>query len=633
MMDWANRSPVQSLIEPVQNFVGSLPRFWKRVLLIGYDLCALAAALWAAYALRYGGWLPPTRFDQFLLIASAPVMAIPIFVRAGLYRAIIRFLPVQALWTILQSMSLAVVCWVVVVFLSEMAGNGTVPRSVPFLYWAFGTAFIAGSRFIAKALLWPSGNAGGGSRPVAIYGAGDAGAQLAHTLRMQGERIVVGFLDDNPQLHGRDVAGVRVFSPSHLPILVERYGVTEVILSIPSLTSHRRQEIFAVVGGHGIKVRTVPHLFDIASGKYSISEVREIDIDELLGRSSIPPDPELLRQMIAGRSIMVTGAGGSIGSELCRLVTKWAPQRLVLFESNEFALYQIERELGVVKDLSIIPLLGSVTDQKRLAAAMREYGIEVLFHAAAYKHVPLVEANPLEGIYNNVFGTRAVSNAALEAGVMHFVLISTDKAVRPTNVMGATKRWAELIVSEASRRAAANGTGQKFCAVRFGNVLGSNGSVVPLFKEQIAAGGPLTLTDPAMTRYFMSIHEAAELIVQAGALSDGGDLFVLDMGEPVLIRTLAENMVRLAGLSVRGPGNPLGDIELIAVGKRPGEKMYEELFYDEASTVTTSHKKIRRAPRSDADNLDISAVLDHLSNAVEARDEPHARKLLFEVIH
>lgn len=634
MMDWMNLPPARGLVEPVQNIIGSMPRFWKRVLLIGYDLSALAAALWAAYALRYGGWLPPTQFDQFLLIASAPVIAIPIFIRAGLYRAIIRFLPVQALWTILQSMSLAVVCWVVVVFLSEMAGSGTVPRSVPFLYWAFGIAFIAGSRFMAKALLWPSGTTGAGSRrPVAIYGAGDAGAQLAHTLRMQGQRIVVGFLDDNPQIHGRDVAGVRVFGASHLPTLVERYGVTEVILSIPSLTSHRRQEIFAAVGGHGVKVRTVPHLFDIASGKYSISEVREIDIDELLGRSSIPPDPELLRQMVAGRSIMVTGAGGSIGSELCRLVTKWAPQRLVLFESNEFALYQIERELGAVKDFSIIPLLGSVTDQKRLTAAMHQHGIDVVFHAAAYKHVPLVEANPLEGIYNNVFGTRAVSNAALEAGVMHFVLISTDKAVRPTNVMGATKRWAELIVSAASRKAADMGTGQKFCAVRFGNVLGSNGSVVPLFQEQIAAGGPLTLTDPAMTRYFMSIHEAAELIVQAGALSNGGDLFVLDMGEPVLIRTLAENMVRLAGLSVRGPGNPLGDIELVTIGKRPGEKMYEELFYDEASTITTSHKKIRSAPRSDADSLDISDVLDLLSHAVEARDEPLARKLLFEVIN
>ncbi|MET3900807.1 FlaA1/EpsC-like NDP-sugar epimerase [Devosia sp. UYZn731] len=627
-----NGLSVPKLVEPIQNMVGSLPRFWKRVLLVGYDLCALAAALCAAYALRYGGWLPPTRLDQFMLIASAPVIAIPIFIRAGLYRAIIRFLPVQALWTILQAMSIAVVCWVVVVFLSEMAGSGTVPRSVPFLYWAFGIVFIAGSRFIAKALLWPSGNSASGSRPVAIYGAGEAGAQLAHTLRMQGQRMVVGFLDDKPQLHGRDVAGVRVFSPSHLPTLVERYGVTEVILSIPSLTTHRRQEIFAAVGGHGIKVRTVPHLFDIATGKYSISEVREIDIDELLGRSSIPSDPELFGQIIAGRSIMVTGAGGSIGSELCRLVTKWAPQRLVLFESNEFALYQIERELSTIKDLAIVPLLGSVTDQKRLAAAMLEHGTDVVFHAAAYKHVPLVEANPLEGIYNNVFGTRAIARAALEAGVMHFVLISTDKAVRPTNVMGATKRWAELIVNAVAREAAASGSGQKFCAVRFGNVLGSNGSVVPLFKEQIAAGGPLTLTDTAMTRYFMSIHEAAELIAQAGALSEGGDLFVLDMGEPVLIRTLAENMIRLAGLSVRGPGVPHGEIEIVVVGKRPGEKLYEELFYDETSTVTTSHLKIRRAPTADTGGQNILTMLDALEGVLEQRDEPQARRILFSVI-
>ncbi len=626
-----NRRSIGKYIEPIQNTIGVLPRFWKRVLLITYDLCALAAALWAAYALRYGTWLPPTRYDQFLLIASAPVIAIPIFIRAGLYRAIIRFLPVQALWTILQAMSIAAVCWVVTVFLSEMAGSGAVPRSVPFLYWAFGIVFVAGSRFLAKALLWPSGEDRRGSRPVAIYGAGDAGVQLANTLRRQGQRMVVGFLDDNPQLHGRDVTGVRVFSPAHLSTLVERYGVTEVILSIPSLTAHRRQEIFAAVGGYGIKVRTVPHLFDIASGKYSISEVREIDIDELLGRSSIPSDPSLLRQMIAGRSIMVTGAGGSIGSELCRLLTKWEPQRLVLFESNEFALYQIERELRPFKDFSIVPVLGSVIDQKRVLAAMQEHGVEVVFHAAAYKHVPLVEANPLEGIKNNVFGTRSVAQAARDAGVSHFVLISTDKAVRPTNVMGATKRWAELIVNAFANEAKVNGSSQKFCAVRFGNVLGSNGSVVPLFKEQIESGGPLTLTDPGMTRYFMSIHEAAELIAQAGALSEGGDLFVLDMGEPVLIRTLAENMVRLAGLTVRSPGNPLGDIELAVIGKRPGEKMYEELFYDESSTVTTVHRKIRRAPRADASGANVVAMLDELAEALDTHDEPRARKILFKV--
>jgi FlaA1/EpsC-like NDP-sugar epimerase len=425
---------------------------------------------------------------------------------------------------------------------------------------------------------------------------------------------------------------VRVYAPSHLQNLIRQYGVEEVILSIPSLSIARRQEIVANISGHGIKIRTLPLLADVVEGKYLVSQIREIDIDELLGRSSVPADPELVGEMIEGRTIMVTGAGGSIGSELCRLIVKWRPQRLVLFEANEFALYQIDRELSAVKDLSIVPVLGSITDAPRVERAIVDYGVRVVFHAAAHKHVPLVEANALEGIRNNVLGTLTVADIAFDKGVENFVLISSDKAVRPTNVMGATKRWAELIVSDKARQALKTNRGQRFCAVRFGNVLGSNGSVVPLFKEQIAHGGPVTLTDPEMTRYFMSIHEAAELIVQAGALSEGGDVFLLEMGNPVLIKDLAENMIRLAGFTVRGTDNPEGDIEVVVTGKRPGEKMFEELFYDQNAASTTRHPKILRAARSDKPAPDVRAEVKNLMDALTAQNEQKAREVLFGFI-
>jgi FlaA1/EpsC-like NDP-sugar epimerase len=611
--------------------IGNLPRFWKRTIIITFDVCALSLALWASFALRFGSWTPPNTVEQFAVILTAPLVSIPIFVRFGLYRAVIRYLPERALWTIVQAISLATLCWLLLVFLSEMTGRMVFPRSVPVIYWALAVALIGGSRFLAKKLLWSAGGRRLKDMPIAIYGAGEAGVQLANALRQQGNHFIVGFLDDQATLHGRDVAGIRVFPPASLPMLIQQYGVHEIILSIPTLTTERRRKLVTDISHHGLKIRTLPPITDLISGKYLVSQIREIDIDELLGRSSVPADQSLLRGMIEGKTIMVTGAGGSIGSELCRLITKWAPQRLVLFEANEFALYNIERELKADSDIAIVPVLGSITDRRAVARALDSTGVQVVFHAAAHKHVPLVEANAIEGIRNNVLGTRIVAEAAFEAGVASFVLISSDKAVRPTNVMGATKRWAEFIVQLQAMRAAQLQTGQRFSAVRFGNVLGSNGSVVPLFKEQIAKGGPITLTDPAMTRYFMSIHEAAELIVQAGSLSEGGDVFLLDMGEPVLIKDLAENMVRLAGLTVRNATTPDGDIELIEVGKRPGEKMYEELFYDDTTAGPTKHSKIMRAS-GDLQNKDVARALEQLTAALDEENEIEARRILFEFI-
>lgn len=609
-----------------------MPRRLKRLLLVCFDVCILTLALWVSYGLRIDRWTLPETFEQWLVLLSAPVVAIPIFIRMGLYRAVVRYLPERALWTIFKAMAFAAVAWVVVAFLLAMTGGGIVPRAIPIIYWALGTVLIIGSRFAAKWLFWPQGQTASLRRPsVVIYGAGEAGNQLAASLR--NSHTVVAFLDDDATLHRREVAGLRVHPPSHLPVLIRDFGVQQVILSIPSLSPSRRKEIVASLGGHGVSVQSLPAINDIVTGKYLVSQIREIEIDELLGRSSVPPDTDLIREMVVGRTIMVTGAGGSIGSELCRKIAQWAPQRLILFEANEFALYRIDQELAAKKDVSVVAILGSVADDRHVRQVLCDHGVQVVFHAAAYKHVPLVEANAIEGIKNNVFGTKTLVDAAYELGIRDFVLISTDKAVRPTNVMGATKRWAELVVREKAELAHTHGTGQRFSAVRFGNVLGSNGSVVPLFKEQISHGGPVTLTDRAMTRYFMSIQEAAELIVQAGALSQGGDVFLLDMGEPILISELAENMIRLAGLSVRSPDNPEGDIEIIAVGKRPGEKMYEELFYDESSASRTHHPKILRGASAPSKAQMLQPSLEAMLKAILDANERDARRILFDVVN
>lgn len=618
------------MIDRFRASVIALPRRIKQAIMVGFDFIALSFALWASFSLRYDNWFIPANLDQMAIIASAPLVTIPVFVRLGLYRAIVRYIPERALWTILKAMMIATVAWVVVAFLSQMSGRFVVPRSVPIVYVGIGTFLIAGSRFIAKWIFLPELDRQTASRKaIVIYGAGNAGMQIANSLRST--HSIVGFLDDSPHLHTRELGGVRIYPPQRLEELIGEYGVSDLILSIPSLSAQRRKEIVASVGMHGLKIRALPSIVDLVTGKYLISQIKEIDVVELLGRSSVPPDPELIRRLVVGKSIMVTGAGGSIGSELCRKIARWKPQSLVLFEANEFALYQIEQELAEVPDLTVVPALGSVTDRVRVEEVLIKHGVKAVFHAAAHKHVPLVEANALEGIKNNVFGTATIAQASFDLGIEHFVLISTDKAVRPTNVMGATKRWAELIVGGIAARAKKQKTGQKFCAVRFGNVLGSNGSVVPLFKKQIAQGGPVTLTDAAMTRYFMSIQEAAELIVQAGALSQGGDVFLLDMGEPMLISELAENMIKLAGLTVRSDSHPDGDIAIVVTGKRPGEKLYEELFYDASSAQTTEHAKIMRATSREY-TVDIVGALQSIRTAIDENDEVRARHILFELV-
>lgn len=619
----------------MQRYLGyfqDLPGMSKRIVLICFDLCALSAVVWLSYALRLSTVFAPTP-TELAMMATAPLVAVPVFIRFGLYRAVIRYLPERAIWTVIKAMTLATLIWVALMFLAEISRVGTIPRAVPLIYMMLGTIAVGGSRFLAKALIWGPRRTRSKDHSVLIYGAGSAGTQLAVALRAEGVRHVAGFIDDDPKLHGRDVAGIRVYAPGRVADLIEQYDVKEVIISVPSADAARRHQILTGLSHHPLKIRTLPAIADLVSGKYLISQLREIDIDDLLGRSTVPAVESLIGPMIENRSILVSGAGGSIGSELCRLIVKWRPERLVLLEANEFALYQIDRQLRAMSDVPLVAVLGSVTDEPLVERTLKSYEVDVIFHAAAHKHVPLVEDNPLEGIRNNVFGTLAMARAALENGVQNFVLISTDKAVRPSNVMGATKRWAELIVRHFGSLAEKQNRAIKFCAVRFGNVLGSNGSVVPLFKEQIAAGGPITLTHNDMTRYFMSIHEAAELIVQAGAMSDGSDVFLLDMGEPVRIRDLAENMIHLAGLSVRDESRPNGDIAIEIIGMRPAEKLAEELFYDPGLVMGTRHSKILRAKQSEwAMDANIESALAMMSEAIRAQDADRARELLFSIV-
>lgn len=620
------------MLEWVRRTASGLQRPWKRALTIVFDFVALLAMLWLSYRLRLGSPFMPSPI-QLGLMALAPMIAIPIFIRMGLYRAVIRYLPERAIIVIAQAMLLSTVAWVTILFLTEMSGIAGVPRSIPIIYFTLGTLVVAASRFAVKRFLGaPSLNTAVRTQ-VVIYGAGPAGVQLATALMANGGRPIVGFLDDNASLQGRDVAGIRVYPPNLIGALIRNYGVGEVILSIPSLSAARRREIYLSLNEHAIKIRTLPAITDLASGKYSVGALREIDIDDLLGRSSVPANPDLLRRMLADRVILVTGAGGSIGSELARLIARWSPRRLILLEANEFALYEIGRRLAREAQVEFDAVLGSVTDTALVRRVLDRHKVDAIFHAAAHKHVSMVEANVLEGVRNNVFGTDVLARAALQAGVPDFVLISTDKAVHPTSVMGATKRWAEHIIRECAESAETRGTGQRFCAVRFGNVLGSNGSVVPLFREQIANGGPVTVTDPEMTRYFMSVHEAAELIVQAGALSQGGDIFLLEMGEPIAIRELAENMIRLAGLSVRSEDHPGGDIEIQYIGAKPGEKLREELFYDPSLAAPTQQAKILRAKSLRSRSADLRAAMAQLADEAHAGDEAAVRRTLFGFIH
>ncbi|MET3649697.1 FlaA1/EpsC-like NDP-sugar epimerase [Phyllobacterium ifriqiyense] len=617
-------------METFRQSISMMPRRYKQSLLVIFDMVALTFAVWLSYLLRFSVVFMPNG-EQIMLMISAPLIALPIFIRFGLYRAVIRYLPDKAIWTMIQAVTISVIIWVCLAFLTQMTGAAGVPRAIPFLYWVLGVAIICGSRFAAKWLLWSPLGEKFLERQCVIFGAGDAGRQLANALRSQKDVFVAGFIDDDKSLQGMDILGIRVYPPAKIEYLVENFGIKEMIVTTSALTGIERRRLVRRLKALDVKVRILPAISDLTAGKYIVSNLRDIDIDDLLGRSPVPADPELLDKTVEGRVVLVTGAGGSIGSELCRTIVKLAPAKLVIFDVNEHSIYQLQRELNAISDCVVIPVLGSISDAILIRRVLAEHRVENVYHCAAYKHVPLVEENTVEGARNNVIGTEVLARNSCEAGVRNFVLISSDKAVRPSNVMGATKRWAELIVRYYGNQAQAENTGQVFASVRFGNVIGSSGSVVPLFREQISGGGPITLTHDDMTRYFMSVREAAELIIQAGALSSGGDILMLEMGEAVRIRDLAENMVLLAGLSVKDANNPDGDIEIVTVGIRDGEKLHEELFYDPQGVSATRHPKILRAQRR-VNGLDhLPGSIDELRRLIEKQDAEGIRKLLYTI--
>lgn len=598
--------------------------------MIAADIALLSFSAWFAYAIRFNTLIVPT-LQQAMLVVAAPMIAVPVFYRLGVYRSVMRFIDDRFFLTGTRAMAAASLLWAVIAFLTEQTGGDGLPRSVPFIYFVIGTLLVAASRLMARALSRWYGRDSAPLRHALIVGAGDAGRQLVASMREGGELRPVAFLDFDERLHGTLIGGLPVHAPAVLSNIIEARDISDVIVAWPSVPSAQRAGILEALRREPVRTRSLPALSAIASGRHLVNFVREVDLVDVLGRAPVTPRPELLRRTTTAKSVLVTGAGGSIGSELCRQIALLAPERLILLEANEHALYTIERQIAAITECPIVVRLGSVRDADMIERLLRQHGVQTIFHAAAHKHVPLVEENPLEGIRNNLFGTQVLAEAAYRAGVASFVLISTDKAVRPTNVMGATKRWAEMIVQELAERARNEGAVTCFCAVRFGNVLGSSGSVVPLFKEQIAHGGPVTVTHPEMTRYFMSIEEAVGLVIQAAALANGGEIFLLDMGEPVRIIDLARNMIELSGQTFRDQQNPDGEIEIQIIGPRPGEKIHEELLISDTHPQRTAHEKIIVAKEPSLGRAALEEQLIKLSVMLAAGDSEGARSLLMTI--
>ena len=568
------------------------PRVTKGLVVVGLDIVLALAATWIALTLRLDELNWPTE-GQWWVYALAPLLALPIFVKFGLYRAIFRYSGSAALFATGKAvLTYAAILTVVVLWFRWP----NVPRSIAILQPLVFLFLVGTSRALARFWLASLDSLGKSNQGrILIFGAGTSGVQTADALRVGRQFELIGFVDDDPAKIGRSINGIPVFSPSQVPSVVSESGVTDILLALPSATRERRNTIIGSLRALPVHIRTLPGMYDLASGRVTVQDFRELDVEDLLGRDPVPPDAQLLARDLVGRVVLVTGAGGSIGGELTRQILRQRPRQLLLLDHNEFGLYSIHQELqglcsvhGLAVEL--IPLLGSVANRARLDAIYGVYKPATVYHAAAYKHVPMVEDNAGEGFANNVFGTLNMASAAMVHGVERFVLVSTDKAVRPTNVMGATKRMAELVLQAL----AVEPSKTCFTMVRFGNVLDSSGSVVPLFRRQLAAGGPLTVTHSEVTRYFMTITEAAQLVLQAGAMAVGGDVFVLDMGEPVKIQDLARRMVQLSGLSVRDASNPQGDVEIEITGLRPGEKLYEELLIGD-NPEPTAHARIMKA--------------------------------------
>ena len=607
----------------------NLSRINKQLIMFLVDSVVLVSILLASFSIRLGYWYLP-HSDLVWVIFGAPIIAIPIFVRFGLYRAVIRYIGFKALWTVVQAVSLYALIWGVIGFMVAVDG---IPRSVMLINWVLSILIIGGLRIMARWFLTRDGHKNIGAfsdcKRALVYGAGDAGIQLVSALEYSKEYHPVGLIDDSKELQGNQIRGLDVYSVDSIGDTISKLKVDEVLIAMPSASRTKRLDIINVLEPYPVLVRMLPGVAELAEGKVSIGDLREVSIKDLLGRDAAEANEELLGKNITNKTVVVTGAGGSIGSELCRQIVFLKPKALILYEMSELALYTIEKEISNIgiHSLDIYPVLGSVNNRARLSNVFKRFDVDTVYHAAAYKHVPMVEFNNTEGVDNNIFGTLNCAQAAIESGVETFVLISTDKAVRPTNTMGATKRSAELVLQALS----AQQSGTKFTMVRFGNVLGSSGSVIPLFRQQIKDGGPVTVTDENMVRYFMTIPEAVELVIQAGAMGLGGDVFVLDMGKPVRIDDLAKKMIRLSGLEVKDESNPDGDIEIKYTGLRPGEKLYEELLIGD-NVSETDNPLIMRAQEDMLAWDDLEPILNSLQTAITNCDQKKLRELLIQIV-
>lgn len=608
----------------------SLSRVVKRLITLFVDVLLVLIILTLSFSMRLGEWFWP-QGDLLYLVLFAPLVAIPIFIKFGLYRAIVRYIGFKALWVIVQAVSLYSLVWGVIVLLSGVQG---VPRSVILINWILSMLLIGGSRIVGRWLFSNkkshSENRFDKRKKILVYGAGSAGIQLATALTYSHELNPVAFIDDEITLVNHQIMGLKVYPSDNLGELVTLMKIEEVLLAIPSASRDRRNEIINNLEPHPVLVRTVPGVSELAQGKLKIDDLNVVSINDLLGRDPVPPNQNYLRADITNKVVMITGAGGSIGSELCRQIIKLQPNKIILFEQNEFALYSIDQELIEENSkIDIVPILGSVLDSKQVERVCSTFSVQTIYHAAAYKHVPMIELNNFPGIENNIFGTLSCAEAAVLSNVQTFVLISTDKAVRPTNIMGVTKRFSEMILQALSQKY--NDKETNFSMVRFGNVLDSSGSVIPIFKKQIKSGGPVTVTDPEIIRYFMTIPEAAQLVIQAGAMSKGGDVFVLDMGQPVKILNLAKKMIHLSGLTVKDGDNSNGDIEILFTGLRPGEKLYEELLIGD-SVLETEHHLILRANEEMLSWPDLKIILDKLKVSIDNQDLKSAHRALIEAV-
>ena len=607
----------------------NLSRRNKRTLMVLFDAFTVIASIFLAFSLRLGHFYYPTGNNHLLLIMIAsPILALPIFYAFGFYREVIRYVGFKALWQINQATTLYAVLWALISFMAVIEG---IPRTVILINWSIVLMSVGGSRFFARWVLSQEDitNPLSQKRNVLIYGAGSAGRELCTALYQSSEYNPVAFVDNSVELYRQSINGLEVFNEDDIEDLIQKHNIKEVLLALPSISRRRRNEIIAILNPLPINVRSLPSVSELAQGKVKIDDLRDVSIKDLLGREPVKPNEELLKLKITGKVVLVTGAGGSIGSELCRQIILQKPKQLILYEINEFSLYNVEQEFDKIEmpHVEILPVLGSVRDRKRFQNVVKHFSVQTIYHSAAYKHVPLVEYNNSEGVLNNTFGTLIAAEVALAEKVETFVLISTDKAVRPTNTMGATKRIAELVLQALSKQESST----CFTMVRFGNVLDSSGSVIPLFKQQIKNGGPVTVTNANMVRYFMTIPEAVELVIQAGAMGKGGDVFVLDMGEPVRIYDLATKMIQLSGLQVLDEDNLDGDIEIKCIGLRPGEKLYEELLVGDNISQTDS-LLIMRAEESMLDWEDLKPILDQLNEAINNSDQEKVRELLIEAV-